>query len=939
MPTPPVAQDITINTLEDLSALQRLFAGNSSNQVVVVSGPTNGTVRQIWDTDGDVGFMYRGNHDASGPDTFTYKIVNSITGESNVATVTVAIAAQADAPILTGGASYTQGANFHSGPVDDNVRVDPVQVIRLAGGGFVTATTVEYTGYGGHGTVLIRTFDADGQLLGSQDLSSAAGVRLSALPSGGFALGWLYAAGNESDPEYAIRGMAFDGNGAPTAANWEPAAVTGPRYLVGFGASVDDGFMLIEQVETALNSGHPKLVATYVSSTGQSSLTFDLGGEAHAESRPTILSNGDILVIYRDETDIRVDRFSVVGTLLDSSVVPANFIQAEPFNFIIHERGDGGFVVSWTEYVSTTTDNYALSFERGIMRAQVYDADGDAVGSPVSIESITSDIYGAPVTRVTMLSDGKFVMVWRHIGADDHDIHLSGQLFDQNGVAIGSQMEFLTSPLGGNHRIDAIALTEGRFAVIARSSNAGDADEIALAQIYANDGSLIAATRIDTAGDDMLAYFLGAGLTSGDLALLRADIDEANGIGSASTGLVTLGAPITFAERTTLRLNVNAELTDTDGSEVIDAIQITGAPAGWSFSIAGTTASFNAATNTWTLRGAGIASGGALALMLDPSTANLAATLKITAISKELSNGSTAASTPMSVSVTVTGVNDAATAVTFSNAVTALAEDVSTARALKVADFSVTDYDGGNNLLSLAGADAALFQIVGKAIYLKAGAKLDFETNPRLDVTLNVNDPTVGGAIDISRALVIAIRDVIEKVNGTARAETLNGGNMAEIISGLAGNDIIRGNGGNDVIIGGNGFDILSGGAGADVFRFLTHSDLGSGLSTTRHSPDILPIVGPGKRDIITDFQVGVDKIDLAGVDANSKVAGDQKFIWRGSANFTGSPGQLMAKTFDSPGTKDDRTVIYGDINGDKLVDFQLELTGVKLLKATDFVL
>ena len=49
---------------------------------------------------------------------------------------------------------------------------------------------------------------------------------------------------------------------------------------------------------------------------------------------------------------------------------------------------------------------------------------------------------------------------------------------------------------------------------------------------------------------------------------------------------------------------------------------------------------------------------------------------------------------------------------------------------LKVADIVITDDALGTNTLSLSGADAALFQIVGTELFLIAGASLDFETNP-----------------------------------------------------------------------------------------------------------------------------------------------------------------------------------------------------------------
>ena len=113
------------------------------------------------------------------------------------------------------------------------------------------------------------------------------------------------------------------------------------------------------------------------------------------------------------------------------------------------------------------------------------------------------------------------------------------------------------------------------------------------------------------------------------------------------------------------------------------------------------------------------------------------------------------------LSIAVTDVNEPPT-VSLTNTVTTLAEDTDTAARVKVADVVVTDDALGTNVLSLSGADAALFEIDGGVLYLKAGAVLDFETSPQLDVTVAVDDPTVGATPDGTAALSIAVTDVNE---------------------------------------------------------------------------------------------------------------------------------------------------------------------------------
>jgi len=100
--------------------------------------------------------------------------------------------------------------------------------------------------------------------------------------------------------------------------------------------------------------------------------------------------------------------------------------------------------------------------------------------------------------------------------------------------------------------------------------------------------------------------------------------------------------------------------------------------------------------------------------------------------------------------------------VALSNGTASLPENTSTAGAVKVADITITDEGIGVNNLSLSGADASLFEITGDALYIKAGTALNFETNPSLDVTVNVDDTSVGTTPDDSESMSIALTNVAD---------------------------------------------------------------------------------------------------------------------------------------------------------------------------------
>jgi serralysin len=159
-------------------------------------------------------------------------------------------------------------------------------------------------------------------------------------------------------------------------------------------------------------------------------------------------------------------------------------------------------------------------------------------------------------------------------------------------------------------------------------------------------------------------------------------------------------------------------------------------------------------------------------------------------------------------------------------------------------------------------------------------------------------------------------------IYGSAAANVLDGGNSADILFGLGGDDTLIGGAGTDRLVGGAGKDILTGGAEADTFDFTSLKDSGITAAT---------------RDVITDFQDGIDRINLSPIDANVLAAGDQAFNFIGmNAKFTGTAGQLRSYETDRG------HVVEGDVNGDGRADFSIDLFDPMhaiLLTQNDFLL
>ena len=149
--------------------------------------------------------------------------------------------------------------------------------------------------------------------------------------------------------------------------------------------------------------------------------------------------------------------------------------------------------------------------------------------------------------------------------------------------------------------------------------------------------------------------------------------------------------------------------------------------------------------------------------------------------------------TTQTVQVTVTDVNEAPS-VALTNTTSSLVENTDTSSRIKVADVVVTDDALGTNVLSVSGVDAIMFEIDGDELFLKADSIVDFESNPVLNVTVEVEDSTVGATPDDSAALVINVTDidpihvtcaVIDEVQALKDADVLSNGEANPILNHL----------------------------------------------------------------------------------------------------------------------------------------------------------
>ncbi len=142
---------------------------------------------------------------------------------------------------------------------------------------------------------------------------------------------------------------------------------------------------------------------------------------------------------------------------------------------------------------------------------------------------------------------------------------------------------------------------------------------------------------------------------------------------------------------------------------------------------------------------------------------------------------------------------------------------------------------------------------------------------------------------------------------GNVMANAITGNNTDNALAGGDGDDWLSGGAGNDRLNGGAGADHLVGGAGADMFIFTD----------------------PVGQDVVHGFERGVDKLNVAAIDANTAQLGDQAFTYIGSAEFTDAPGQLRYNGDQ----------LSGDVDGDGESDFGIAIGNHVPLHQGDLIL
>lgn len=343
--------------------------------------------------------------------------------------------------------------------------------------------------------------------------------------------------------------------------------------------------------------------------------------------------------------------------------------------------------------------------------------------------------------------------------------------------------------------------------------------------------------------------------------------------------------------------SISANLTEGTAAQSFDALAFASdADAGDILSVTNLTAlpdgiSFDAATQSFTVD--------PNAAAFDALTAGQTLTLTV---AYDVTDGT--AITATQAQFTITGVDD------YTMISGSVGKDTLTGTA---GNDSISGLDGVDKLYGMAGADILNGGAGADSLYGGAG-----DDRVIYDATDKLVQGGSGSDTLVIATAVTANLAASDQVAGGASAVTgfesidASTATAAVVLSGSTGANTLTGGAGADVITGRAGADVLTGNAGADRFVFLSVAD-----STALAA------------DSLTDFASGVDRIDLSSIDA---VQGgtNNAFTWIDDAAFTAA-GQVRYDA--ATGT------MQANINADLAADFQINLTGLPVLTATDFIL
>ncbi|HYC49361.1 MAG TPA: tandem-95 repeat protein [Burkholderiales bacterium] len=346
-----------------------------------------------------------------------------------------------------------------------------------------------------------RAFDASGAPLGgdfainttSMFYNNAAGVNVLALPNDTYFVSWYTAPNGGDGSGAAVRGRFVDAAGNALASDFVINTTTVNSQLAPKAALLADGaHFVVSWWDTNSSIGGTGL--------GSHARILDLNGNGGPD-------------------------FQLNTSITGVPGMPA-----------VAGLADGRFVAAW----NFTPDN-GTTFD---VRARLFNADG----TPASGEFIVSSPGhgGGGAAQVAALSNGGFTVTWSsNDGGDGNGSLVRARLFDADGNAIGGDFVVESTTAGNQDAVSVTTLTDGRLLYSWESNDGADGDGLTIRARFMSDSTSTSEdTPFTITGIAIADVDAGANAVIVTLSVDHGALDLVDGagvtVGGAGTGILTL---------------------------------------------------------------------------------------------------------------------------------------------------------------------------------------------------------------------------------------------------------------------------------------------------------------------------------------------------------------------------------------------------------------
>ncbi|WP_349601045.1 cadherin-like domain-containing protein [Azospirillum argentinense] len=360
----------------------------------------------------------------------------------------------------------------------------------LTDGGYVK---VWWTEDGNGSDVYARRYDAAGAPVGSAFLVNSTtvlnqgGATVTALPDGGYVIGWYSTNG-------AIRGNTLPGtiyqqrygaSGEPIGGETQVSTQIGSEKTWPVTTTFADGSWIVVWQSYAQVSGsslYDIYAQRYNADGTKNGREFQVNtSTAGHQANPSVstLANGGFIVgWWTNQTvgsgpGIYTQRYDAFGAKVGAETRINSTAANNTYQYRQANEGlsDGGFAVVWASTnLDTATDNGIEIFGR------IYNASGGSRTGEFQINQTTSGTQDG--VTIEQLADGSLMTAWRSYDAAGQTFTIMGRRFDTQGHALGNEFQisdarYVLTTIGEYSRPSIAARADGGFVIYWQDPTAG----------------------------------------------------------------------------------------------------------------------------------------------------------------------------------------------------------------------------------------------------------------------------------------------------------------------------------------------------------------------------------------------------------------------------------------------------------------------------------